>query len=74
VVNFLDGLTESDTAVGTILGRGLGRFGSGFDEIMRSNDPLAYGDPFSRRQNRRYGDFGRQETENTPFLRLIIVI
>jgi hypothetical protein len=32
---------------------------------MCSNDSLAYGDPFSRRQNQRDGDFGRHETENT---------
>jgi hypothetical protein len=64
--NLYGGQTELDTAVGTILGRGLGRFGSRFDEPMHSNDPLAYGDPFSRRQNRRDGDLGRQETENTP--------
>jgi hypothetical protein len=44
--NLYGGQTESDTAAGTILGRGLCRFGSGFDEPMRSNDPLAYGDPF----------------------------
>jgi hypothetical protein len=49
--NLCGGHTETDTAVGTILGRGLGRFGSGFDEPMHSNDPQAYGDPFSRRQN-----------------------
>jgi hypothetical protein len=60
------GQTESDTAVGTILGRGLGHFGSGFDEPIHFNDPLAYGDPFSRRQNQRDGDFGLQETESTP--------
>jgi hypothetical protein len=64
--NLYGGQTESDTAVGTILGRGLGFFGSGFDDPMRSNDPLVYGDPFPRRQNRNDGDFGRQETENTP--------
>jgi hypothetical protein len=64
--NLYGGQTESDTAVGNILGRGLGRFGSVFDEPMPSKDPLLYGDPFSRLQNRRGGDFGRQETENTP--------
>jgi hypothetical protein len=64
--NLFGGQTESETAVGTILGRGLGRFRSGFDEPAPSTDPLAYGDPFSRRQNRRDGDFGRQEAENTP--------
>jgi hypothetical protein len=51
--NMYGGQTESDTLVGTILGRGLGRFGSGFEEPLRSKDPLAYGDPFPRHQNRR---------------------
>jgi hypothetical protein len=63
------GQTESETAVGTILGRGLRRLGSGFDEPARSTDPLAYGDPFSRRQNGRDGDFGRQEAEHTQTAR-----
>jgi hypothetical protein len=49
--NLFGGHTEAETAVGTILGRGLGRFGSGFDEPAGSTDPLAYGYPFSRRQN-----------------------
>jgi hypothetical protein len=46
--------------------RGFGRLGSGFDEPVGSTDPLAYGDPSSRRQNQRDGDFMRQGTENTP--------
>jgi hypothetical protein len=69
VPNLFGAQTESETAVGTILGRGLGRFGSGFDEPARSTDSLAYGDPFSRRQNRRDGDYRRQEAENTPTAR-----
>jgi hypothetical protein len=64
--NLYGGQTESDTAVGTILGRGLGRFRSGLDEPMCYSNPLAYEHPFSRRHNQRDGDFGRQETENTP--------
>jgi hypothetical protein len=66
IENVFGGQSESETAVGTILGRGLGCFGLGFDEPARSTDPLAYGDPFSLCQNRRDCDFGRQETENTP--------
>jgi hypothetical protein len=65
--------TESDTAVGTILRRGLGRFRAGFDDPMRSYDPLVDGDLFCRRQNRRDGDFGCQETENTPTARYFSV-
>jgi hypothetical protein len=41
--NLFWGQTEAETAVGTILGRGLGRFGSGFDGPAGSTDPLAYG-------------------------------
>jgi hypothetical protein len=69
VPNLFGGHTELETAVGTILERGLSRFGCGFDEPARSTDLLAYGDPFSRRQNRRDGDFRRQEAENTPTAR-----
>jgi hypothetical protein len=58
--NLFGGHTVAVTVVGTILGRGLDRFGSGFDEPAGSTDPLAYGDPFSRRQNQRDGDFMRQ--------------
>jgi hypothetical protein len=57
---------EAETAVGTILGRGLGHFGSGFGEPAGSTDPLSYSDPFSRHKNQRYGNFMRQGMENTP--------
>jgi hypothetical protein len=43
VPNLCGGQTEAETAVGTILGRGLGRFGSGGGESAGSTDPLAYG-------------------------------
>jgi hypothetical protein len=45
--NLFGGQTEVETAVGTILGRGLGRFALGVNEPAGSTDPLAYGDPFS---------------------------
>jgi hypothetical protein len=64
--NFVGGQTEAEAAVGTVLGRCLGRFGSEFGEPAGSTDPLAYGDPFSRHQNQRDGDFMRQKTEKTP--------
>jgi hypothetical protein len=40
-------------------------FGLRFDEPAASNDPLAYGDPFSRYQNRTDSGFGHQEGGNT---------
>jgi hypothetical protein len=65
VPNLFGGQPESETAVGQILGNNLGRFGSGFDEPAASNDPLSYGNPFSRYQNRTDSGFGNQEGENT---------
>jgi hypothetical protein len=37
----------------------------GFDEPAASNDPLVYGNPFSRYQNRTDSAFGNQEGKNT---------
>jgi hypothetical protein len=61
VPNLFGGQPGSGTAVGQILGDNLGRFRSDLDEPAASNDPLAYGDPFSRYQNRTDGGFGHQE-------------
>jgi hypothetical protein len=69
VPNLFDGQTGSETAGGKILGNNLGHFGSGFDEPVASNDPLAYGDPFSQYQNQIDSGFGHQEGKNMATVR-----
>jgi hypothetical protein len=64
VPSIFGGLTGASTAVGKILGKNLGRFGSRADEQTLPNDPLAHGDPFSRNQERTDSGFGHQEGEN----------
>jgi hypothetical protein len=52
VTNLFGGQEGASTAVGTVLGKNLSRFGSSTDEKTVSNEPLAHGDLFSRNQGR----------------------